>query len=403
MSTRALSPSSAGCMRTDWARKRPEAVSAREMAAEVSRTSRKVECGGSRRCGAMSQSRKAREVASAPRTRTAPRPTGASTSSTMREGVTVTRVTPRQGCQSCTAKKRKKTASTTSTPALSLFSRVCPKRHPQRTASSVSLTAPIFTPCTDQTRSSSRRMSSAQTRSSSISARAEGPPAYPVSRSATPSGTRSSARHSPPSSSESKFGHPHLVRGERHPSLCSRKRQATRHFPFACSHVHQASPGNLQAVEDLLFANSDVLSAPIVVAIKVASAASGEKAKTKTVSIAYADTSVREIGAAEFADNDLFSNTEVRPLSTRRDFISLVAQSLIIQLSVKEAIIPTGTASGTTDRDFDLNKLKAVLDRCGVVITERKPSTYLSPLFPSSDSCIQASLQLRTYWKTSKS
>ncbi|KAH0834904.1 DNA mismatch repair protein [Lanmaoa asiatica] len=122
----------------------------------------------------------------------------------------------------------------------------------------------------------------------------------------------------------------------------------------------KASPGNLQAVEDLLFANSDVLSPPIVVAIRIASAASGEKTKTKNVSIAYADTSVREIGAAEFADNDLFSNTE----------------SLIIQLSVKEAIIPTGTASGTTDRDFDLNKLKAVLERCGVVVTERKPSEF---------------------------
>jgi DNA mismatch repair protein MSH2 len=51
-------------------------------------------------------------------------------------------------------------------------------------------------------------------------------------------------------------------------------------------------------------------------------------------------------------------------------------QSLIIQLSVKEALIATGTVSGKTDRDFDLNKLKAVLDRCGVVISERKPSTW---------------------------
>ncbi|KIJ14608.1 hypothetical protein PAXINDRAFT_163339 [Paxillus involutus ATCC 200175] len=122
----------------------------------------------------------------------------------------------------------------------------------------------------------------------------------------------------------------------------------------------EASPGNLQAVEDLLFANSDVLSAPIVIAIKIASTSGAEKAKSKTVSLAYADTSVRELGAAEFVDNDLFSNTE----------------SLIIQLSVKEAIIPTGTASGTTDRDIDLNKLKAVLERCSVVVTERKPSEF---------------------------
>lgn len=34
-----------------------------------------------------------------------------------------------------------------------------------------------------------------------------------------------------------------------------------------------------------------------------------------------------------------------------------------------------GTASGATDRDFDLKTLKDVLDRCGIVITERKPST----------------------------
>ena len=66
----------------------------------------------------------------------------------------------------------------------------------------------------------------------------------------------------------------------------------------------------------------------------------------------------------------------------------MVLQSLIIQLSVKEAIIPTGTASGTTDRDLDLNKLKAVLERCGVVITERKPSASasqaISCLLPSN-------------------
>ena len=32
----------------------------------------------------------------------------------------------------------------------------------------------------------------------------------------------------------------------------------------------------------------------------------------KTVGVAYADTSAREMGVAEFVDNDLFSNTEVR-------------------------------------------------------------------------------------------
>jgi DNA mismatch repair protein MSH2 len=56
-------------------------------------------------------------------------------------------------------------------------------------------------------------------------------------------------------------------------------------------------------------------------------------------------------------------------------------KSLVIQLSVKEAIVPSGTSSGTSDGDLNLNKLKGVLDRCGVVITERKPSAFTRPGF----------------------
>ena len=58
----------------------------------------------------------------------------------------------------------------------------------------------------------------------------------------------------------------------------------------------------------------------------------------------------------------------------RREADSRALQTLAIQLGIKEAIVSTGTASGATDRDFDLKKLKDVLDRCGIVITERKPS-----------------------------
>lgn len=52
-------------------------------------------------------------------------------------------------------------------------------------------------------------------------------------------------------------------------------------------------------------------------AIKIASTASssGGKTKLKTVGIAFADTSVRELGVADFVDNDLFSNTEVNSTS----------------------------------------------------------------------------------------
>ncbi|KAI0053218.1 DNA mismatch repair protein [Auriscalpium vulgare] len=128
----------------------------------------------------------------------------------------------------------------------------------------------------------------------------------------------------------------------------------------------EASPGNLQAVEELLFSNNDIFSAPMVMAVKVAStptvAGAPTKAKNKTIGIAFADTSTRQLGVADFVDNDSFSNTE----------------TLAIQLGIKEALVPTGTASGTTDRDFDLKKLKDVLDRCGVVVTERKPSEFMT-------------------------
>ncbi|KAI0058620.1 DNA mismatch repair protein [Artomyces pyxidatus] len=128
----------------------------------------------------------------------------------------------------------------------------------------------------------------------------------------------------------------------------------------------EASPGNLQAVEDLLFVTNDIFSAPMVMAVKIANTptvpGATSKARNKTVGIAFADTSIRQLGVADFVDNDSFSNTE----------------TLIVQLGVKEALIPTGTASGTTDRDFDLRKLKDVLDRCGVVVTERKPSEFMT-------------------------
>lgn len=65
----------------------------------------------------------------------------------------------------------------------------------------------------------------------------------------------------------------------------------------------------------MLFGNADITSAPVVMAIKVQSspAAPGApaNARTKTVGVAFADTSIRELGVADFVDNDLFSNTEV--------------------------------------------------------------------------------------------
>lgn len=70
--------------------------------------------------------------------------------------------------------------------------------------------------------------------------------------------------------------------------------------------VKSASPGNLDPVEELLFAHSDMLQAPVILALSVR-----VKEQVKTVGVAFADTSIHEMGVSEFVDNDLFSNTEV--------------------------------------------------------------------------------------------
>lgn len=74
------------------------------------------------------------------------------------------------------------------------------------------------------------------------------------------------------------------------------------------------------------------------------------------VGSAYCDASCRELGLSEFVDNDLFSNVE----------------SLIIQLGVKECLLP----SNDKGNDHDLTKLKTLVERCGIVVTEVKPSDF---------------------------
>lgn len=70
----------------------------------------------------------------------------------------------------------------------------------------------------------------------------------------------------------------------------------------------QASPGNFEEVEDLLFDSShqNITESPMCLAItfKV-------KDGIKTVGIAYIDSVERRLGITEFVENDIFSNTEV--------------------------------------------------------------------------------------------
>lgn len=107
----------------------------------------------------------------------------------------------------------------------------------------------------------------------------------------------------------------------------------------------QASPGNLQDVEDEIGERLD--SAPIVLAVKVTAKAS----EARNVGVCFADASVRELGVSEFLDNDLYSNFE----------------SLLIQLGVKECLLP-GDAQR---KDVELAKLRNIAENCGIAVAER--------------------------------
>ncbi len=107
----------------------------------------------------------------------------------------------------------------------------------------------------------------------------------------------------------------------------------------------QASPGNLQDVEDEL--GGQVESAPIILAIKVSAKAS----EARNLGVCFADASVRELGVSEFLDNDLYSNLE----------------SLLIQLGVKECLVQADNKKG----DPELNKIRAIADNCGIAVSER--------------------------------
>ncbi|CDH49315.1 dna mismatch repair protein [Lichtheimia corymbifera JMRC:FSU:9682] len=113
----------------------------------------------------------------------------------------------------------------------------------------------------------------------------------------------------------------------------------------------KASPGNLQDVEDFLFVDTNMTVSPVVMAAWIA--ASGD---SKTVGVSFADASSKEIGVCQFIDNEIYSNFE----------------SLVIQLGVKECIMVENPAR----KDYDVTKATGVLERCGVVVTERKRADF---------------------------
>ncbi|KAJ1742373.1 MSH2 protein [Coemansia sp. RSA 1086] len=115
--------------------------------------------------------------------------------------------------------------------------------------------------------------------------------------------------------------------------------------------VRTASPGNLQEVEELLFANSDMVTVPMVMAVVFL-----QTMDQMHVGVAFADPAQRSIGVCEFADSDVFSNLE----------------SLVIQLGVRECLVP----KESTVKDIQQKKMVNMLERCGVVVTECAKSLF---------------------------
>ncbi|KAH8194983.1 hypothetical protein TruAng_010854 [Truncatella angustata] len=116
--------------------------------------------------------------------------------------------------------------------------------------------------------------------------------------------------------------------------------------------VKQASPGNLQDVEDELGQHFE--AAPMMLAVKISAKAS----EARSVGVCFADASVRELGVSEFLDNDLYSNFE----------------ALLIQLGVKECLIQFDKAE--KDKDPELAKLRQIIDNCGIAMSERPAADF---------------------------
>ncbi|XP_071317884.1 DNA mismatch repair protein Msh2 [Trachinotus anak] len=116
---------------------------------------------------------------------------------------------------------------------------------------------------------------------------------------------------------------------------------------------YKASPGNLTQFEEILFGGgTGAEGCAGVVAVRFATGADGQR----VVGVGYVDAAQRTMGVCEFPDNEIFSNLE----------------SLLVQLSPKECLLAQGEANA------DSNKLREVVERGGMLVSDRKRAEFSS-------------------------